>query len=1746
MKCDKCAPNHWGLDENGCKQCKVCPAPGQVCDPVTGECVCPPNTIGEKCEGCAKNSWNYDAYRGCTLCECDGVGADSSECHSVTGQCKCKAGFIGHKCDHCQAGYFNFPDCEPCNCNINGTDPLECRDDLCLCSNEGQCKCKAHATGLKCDQCDANSFSLDKYNPQGCTECFCFNRTNFCVQNSLVWQQIYTPDRRVFFEEPFEIFDRQNNFQVLKEYPPNYNSYLSNNAPLYWPLPRTFLGDRTTSYNGYLRFKIWNEDNYRKQHGVHPTPRTFRLFPQVVLIGNDRIILEHTPDDISDDNKYKVKLHESKWKNKLSPQLPVTRQQLMVALQNLQAVYIRGTYNDMYRGDAISLRDASLDVAVENVTDSESSVAIGVEHCAECPEGYSGASCQNPAEGYCRKRVPGYLNSPDDLALIGYASPCACHGHSTTCDPETCRCTDCQHNTMGDFCDICKPGYHGDAKEGSPDSCVRCACPLSTNSFSDTCIPADTGRGYICDACKPGYAGLYCETCVAGYYGDPNTEGGFCQLCNCHPHGSLSAYCHNVTGQCECREGVDGRDCSRCRSRHAFIDRVCTSCDQGCYKDLMLLEDEMENQLLTVQNLSDSKPIPRKRIRKIDEAVTSFNDILDSIKLNEKSAADLFGKPNEENRHIKEAQVIIEEAKVLEEKANETWDKVNRLENNLKLIRNNEHAQNTEIDKILNQLNRFAEQVAHQPSGNIDTLVRHAEQILEGLNEKDKQLEKQLNYATKNSEEAEELLKEVLSKKLNDTSYELLSEQHEDRRKLIKDFRDSIWDHAKPNATAAKKLTEAVNKRLDTLKDTVDQIEKAAASQQETLAKTNEAVESIKQALLDSHDFYQDINNNLLGKLSEKIEDVKKDTESNSEQLAKDKHKVREALQHAKEMEHQAKRIKDQLADSQAYGTDALAATNAYKDIVGALANASDAAATAKKAAEDAFGEIGDNETPESLVNQATKNLNDSVALKNAIAEDHGAEIEEGTKKLNDTLENIKKQSAQILKDVQEIKDAQDVLDDHEDRINNIHVAVEQAKDNVDQATNGIDRLTRDVDELKAKTDAVTNFNEQAIKEDIQNITASGAAINDSLAKLDDIRKRTDNNNEQLRIVKNKLEMLKEKMNEAKEKASRVKIAIKSEPKDACAREFLSPAHPSPTTIINIKFRPALDVPDSLLFLTLTKSRRTQAREFLAIELKDRRIIVHWNIGSSSRRVTNSKNIAYIAPSDRYTWYHIDVTRTGNAVKFTVGQKQTLTGEGPRNVDEPTSAGIGELDVTNDVILNTVPGETKIYIGYDNADLTNELGLTTNKFTGVLGELKIDGEQVPLWVFAKQSGHCDGASGAPLTAARGHFFRNGFAQVRMPMTERSNTLIKIVYAAYSPDGLLYFRGNKDNKDFVAVELRDGEVWVKANYGEGSYVEIHSSNNNYADGNVHTVKITRSNSELELLVNNDNDKGSITIPGNNNVLNVGDEDPHFVGGVPSDFDKSPFEERDINWNGFVGCIQTVKPNQVSELDLDHPTRSQRKEPGCELRGDRLLPADKVIGFPKAGYLIADSIDLGTNSSLAFNLRTKNSNAVLLYQKAFKKSGKRATDDEEKTFFAFYLYNGRLIVHLGTDYTDRLKRPSLSSNHSYNDGRLHSVFFARQGSSIEVRIDDREVLKAQLQDDTVIGSPSSKLYFGGLPDKLRSRNDNNDMGTTEPLIGCLSDFYFNFEKLSIIPEDHEAQLGICAFDDDVAHDAGWFGL
>ena len=79
----------------------------------------------------------------------------------------------------------------------------------------------------------------------------------------------------------------------------------------------------------------------------------------------------------------------------------------------------------------------------------------------------------------------------------------------------------CQHNTIGEHCSTCLPGYYGNPLLSTPYDCKKCKCPLEviSNNFSPTCTQATKDydkysiapEEYICDSCPRGYAGAHCE-----------------------------------------------------------------------------------------------------------------------------------------------------------------------------------------------------------------------------------------------------------------------------------------------------------------------------------------------------------------------------------------------------------------------------------------------------------------------------------------------------------------------------------------------------------------------------------------------------------------------------------------------------------------------------------------------------------------------------------------------------------------------------------------------------------------------------------------------------------------------------------------------------------------------------------------------------------------------------------------------------------------------------------------------------------------------------------------------------------------------------------------------------------------------------------------------------------------------------------------------------------------------------------
>ncbi|CAN7986822.1 unnamed protein product [Ixodes hexagonus] len=569
--CGSCKRGYYGNATNGSpNDCQPCPCPivavpghlmtswiaGFPSEWFSPTCVleadgqvtcnsCPIGLEGRRCERCAPGYERSPAYQHCFLfffseCEpgqfqcgdgscidyrrrCDGHYdcndyADEQNCACGYNQFRCPDGTclsVRQRCDG-KADCIDMSDennCGGAQCDAAGSLSTERNPST------GLCQCKPLVTGSACDQCKANSFHLHASSPLGCVECFCMGITKSCSSSFYHREQevlrfssstegvhLTNLERTVTIDRGLKLDPRSKElvYQDFSSHP---------RQTYYWQLPQRFLGDKVTAYGGLLNFTIRSDGTERQSRS-----------PDVQISGNKIILIYRHPDRLKTrfPQTVSIPMFETSWVR--ADGLPATREHFLMVLADLSSILIKATLSE--EADTASLVEASLDVAVEYPTGQ--ALAHAVEHC-RCPIGYKGLSCEDCDAGYTRSGAGLYL---------GLCVPCFCNGHSSDCDPETGACNNCQHNTQGEYCEECLPGFIGDATGGTPSDCEAVLVP------SCRCDNRGSTR-QECDArdncpCKTNVQGKNCNRCKDGHF---NLEAS-------NPDGCSRCFCFGVTQQC--------------------------------------------------------------------------------------------------------------------------------------------------------------------------------------------------------------------------------------------------------------------------------------------------------------------------------------------------------------------------------------------------------------------------------------------------------------------------------------------------------------------------------------------------------------------------------------------------------------------------------------------------------------------------------------------------------------------------------------------------------------------------------------------------------------------------------------------------------------------------------------------------------------------------------------------------------------------------------------------------------------------------------------------------------------------------------------------------------------------------------------------------------------------------------------------------------------------------------------------
>ncbi|GFT48977.1 laminin subunit alpha [Nephila pilipes] len=1076
--CSQCRTGYFGFPN-----CKPCDCPSTAyCQPVTGQCICPPRVTGDRCDACVPYTYGFDPIIGCEECNCHPLGVVNGnlQCDLETGQCQCKSNVVSRTCNKCKAGYWAFPHCQLCNCDLRGSTESICDED------SARCYCKDNVYGDSCDQCKPGTFYLEEINPLGCTKCFCFGTTDRCSSGYLFITQIYSMSNWkanvLDIESDMAKVDMEVSLFEIEDGIQAYLSLLPGGTLFYFSAPSQYLGNKLSSYGSNIVYTLYTSTDKN-------SPIESSVGPDLILIGNNITIVHDHIEQPADGIPFTVEVSLIEHEFHHISGREVTREQMMMVLVNLEALLIRGSYFQPV--EEIKLSRVLMDTATENYI-ADAPQALRVEQC-HCPPSYRGSSCEECAPGYYRSKTGPYL---------GYCVPCQCNGHAQTCDVNTGKCIGCQHNTIGDHCEQCEAGYHGDSTQGTPYDCLICACPLpiASNNFAESCEVSPSGQEISC-VCKPGYYGARCEACAIGFYGSPeilgstcqpcqcsgnidpsrpgscdsvtgqcilclnNTFGSACELCapgfygdavsikdcrkcncdecgtrecdhdtgecncwpnvegtrcdrcrenhwgfqscggcrpcncgqasrreqcdletgqcpcqpgaggitcdlcepgywrysaagciscNCDEKYSAGAVCNAVTGQCQCLPGVLGDKCDSCPYRWVFVkNEGCLECDV-CVHGLLDATDALEELISPVtEEMKDvsSSYFANKRLQNVNATADTLRLgvdelLLDPTGLDYSPLVNAVQNLEKQRDQIdRTANHLLTQADTINTDADNTRKEALEVE---KLI--GDTIKN--VNEIIEELGKLSEGLQGSLGPNVDNLIRQAEYILEELKNRD--FDPAQNDTVAEYTACEDLLDHVKAFELPVLESKMKFEEENEKLMNLANLLNDLKNNSQ-RAYGVADDAQALHEELQTIpiKDIIAQVEENADKVYEILKNASDLLDKTKGFMGDTRKSFGDLSEDA-ERLLLAIRDLKDQIQDTEESFKDITDPIREATEHAAFLMEQAMLLDQSLANTRDSADAAVKAAKAYGNIEEAINDAYEAAEAAFKASDQA------------------------------------------------------------------------------------------------------------------------------------------------------------------------------------------------------------------------------------------------------------------------------------------------------------------------------------------------------------------------------------------------------------------------------------------------------------------------------------------------------------------------------------------------------------------------------------------------------------------------------------------------------------------------------------------------------------------------------------------------------------------------------------------------------------------------
>ncbi|RVE61913.1 hypothetical protein OJAV_G00175350 [Oryzias javanicus] len=1514
-QCTKCTTGYYGFP-----YCRPCECGRRLCDEVTGRCICPPQTVRPACDVCQNLTFSYHPLLGCENCACSPTGISINagpHCDRVSGQCSCKPHIGGRQCDRCAAGYYRFPDCLPCDCHKEGVTSNVCHSDT------GECLCKRNVAGVRCDICREGSFYFDPSNPLGCTSCFCFGATDRC-QSSNKRRGKFVEMREWRLESPAieEVSSALNTASStvvadIQELPPTVQS-------LYWVAPRSYLGDRVSSYGGFLTYQS-------KSFGIPNEGMTLiDRRPDVVLTGQNMNLIHVAPQIPLPDRLFqgRVELSEGNWRH-AGTNRPVSREELMMVLAGLVGLRIRALY--FAQSQRLTLGEVGLEEATNSGTGSPGNT---VEDCF-CPPQYSGDSCEKCSPGFYRDAIGPYL---------GRCVPCECNGLAFECEDKTGRCLNCQYNTAGDRCEHCKEGYYGNA---ALRTCRACPCPFSNsgNSFAVGCREVN---GFVNCVCKPGYSGERCERCAAGYFGDPMSPGGRCQPCNCNGNGN----CDPRTGVCKnTLEPGDTNIDNHCQE--------CDSCARTLLQDLEKLDDELARLRAQLENASASS-LSRERLDKLEKAVT------DTKLLVKEFSSAVNTQKNKVNQLEDDTSSLADDISSLKKQAgNRAADADKALEDVEKTYKRAKDL-DSDIQKMLKKIQDLLNQMKTEegrgdslPSESLLTMLEKAQRMVKEMEERN--FTPQKMAAEKEKEEAQKLLDYI---KTNMTKQSEQNEAAAEKiRSLLKGFNTKLKDLDKAlkeamevvkranmqNSLSAQTL-EDLQKRIEDLRKQRKTVEDQIATAEDKLQKTVDLIKELSDGKME----YETLAAQLDGAKTDLTAKVKEITNA-----AAKKNIVEAAEEHANNLAKLAKDMENALknASGRAEVRDARDAIEAYQNITDAINAAEAAANEAKEAADDALNNVQD----QNLTKRAKDLKQTGNDLLNG-AQDAEQQLQDAVEKITDLSKRLKKADKKKKALQKDLRDAQATLndsrrDDIKDMIEEAKRKAASANETSSKTMEKLNNITNEINKINIPPSQSNLSNElKDMNQSVNQLIKIIPSLNDKIAEVENVTMRFPPVNNISDSIKN----VKELIEQARDAANRITIPMK----------FKGEGY--------VELRPPKDLDDLKAYTSLSlKLQRPQVREDGRGDGRRRR-----------RQAANDPDmfVMYLGDRDSSKNYIGMVVKSGilytvyklNGVEYELKSSYVI-----RSTSEPAKFDRVDLhrvyqdaeiiyssDVTSNTpglpvrtnsqgaqnkdLLNISPGDVVFYVGGYPANFTPPVSLKLPKYHGCIELISFNNKVMSLYNFQKaEKVNPEIPCKRYLPPVNSDYYEGtGYGKVALTLRSTAILLISMSIRTRSENGILFYIGTEDK--YFTLTMERGVLFVRSNLLEEG---VTDNKRVFPVTDWKEVQIVVKNKlEIQIRVS------SIFVFKTSVIFDIQEFKEFYVGGIPRELR----EKNNITMQPFLGCLKNLQVFSDFQVLQEQVGVSK----GCPVESLIVREAQFSLGSSLSSDLPGFSLDGDFTLSLGF--------------------------------------------------------------------------------------------------------------------------------------------------------------------------------